>query len=99
MIRLIPDHSARIRRSREVAFSFNGKTIRGREGETVACALLRSGHMFLRHSPRDGVFRGPFCFMGLCQECAVSVDGQVMESCRLLVCEGMSVVSRGSGAA
>jgi len=90
-MRLTPDHSSQIKRAAEVFFLVNGEPVRGRPGESVAVALMRSGRMALRVGPVDGGARGMFCGMGLCQECAVRVDGQVVEACRLDVTEGLVV--------
>ena len=93
MIRLVPDHSARIKRSSEVWFTFDGERLQGHEGENLVAALLRSGRIHLRDAPEDGKARGAFCLMGLCQECIVQVDGERVESCRLAVKEGLTVTS------
>jgi len=90
-MRLTPDHSGQIKRASEVSFLVNGKPVRGRPGESVAVALMRTGRMHLRAGPVDGAARGMFCGMGLCQECVVRVEGQVVEACRLDVREGLVV--------
>lgn len=94
-MRLVPDHSRAIRRADEVTFCFDGETVEGRPGEAVALALLRAGRLRLRNAPVDGEARGLFCCMGLCQECAVLVDGAVVEGCRLEVMAGLDVYSLG----
>lgn len=93
MIRLIPDHSGRIRRAAEVSFTFDGAPVAAHAGESVAVALLRAGHLHLRDAPEDGAARGAFCCMGLCQECVVQVNGAVVESCRQPVEAGLAVSS------
>ena len=35
--------------------------------------------------------RGMFCYMGVCQECVVLVDGKRETSCSYPVAEGLSV--------
>lgn len=82
MIRLVPNHASRIRRAERVSFTFDGMSVEGHSGETVVSALLRAGHLTVRHAPNDAAPRGAFCCMGLCQECAVRVRGQVVEACR-----------------
>lgn len=98
MIRLVPDQSAQIRRAPKVSFTFDGAPVSGHAGESLAAALIRSGHLHLRDAPEDGAARGAFCLMGLCQECVVTLDGHRVESCRVPVQEGISVTSlkRGS---
>jgi len=91
MIRLVPNHAGRIRRADPVGFTFDGKAVEGHPGEPLAAALLRAGHLPLRKAPGDAAPRGAFCCMGLCQECAVLVDGQVVEACRTEVTPGLIV--------
>lgn len=93
MIRLVPDQSALIQRSDEVQFTFDGDAVTGHAGESLAAALIRSGHLHLRNAPEDAAPRGAFCLMGLCQECLVELDGQRIESCRSVLQPGMSVTS------
>ena len=93
MIRLVPDHSVRVRRTAEVLFTFDGTPVGGRLGESIAAALMREGHRHLRDAPADGAPRGAFCYMGLCQECLVRIDGMVVESCRHAVVSGLTVLS------
>jgi len=98
MIRLVPNHAARVQRARSVTFTFDDEAISGFVGETVATALQRGGHRLLRHAPEDGGARGAFCCMGLCQECLVQVGGRTVESCRLLVSADLTVTSLKRGA-
>ncbi len=60
-------------------------------GETVATALLSADFQELRTSPRKGDARGPFCFMGSCQECLVQIDGRPRLACQTRVSEGLSI--------
>lgn len=92
MIRLIRDRSTDIERTRLLTFYFDGQPVQAHEGETVAVALLRAGHLTMRTAPNDQTPRGLFCCMGLCQECAVTIDGRVTEACRQIVTEGLDVV-------
>ncbi len=82
MIRLVPNHAAQIERTETVTFTFDGAPVQGHLGESLVSALTRAGHMTLREAPNDGAPRGAFCCMGLCQECAVVVQGQIVEACR-----------------
>jgi len=58
-----------------VTFQFEGRTIQGRRGESLAAALTAAGERMLRLT-RDGRGRGIFCGMGVCQECLVEIDGK-----------------------
>lgn len=79
--------------TRTVSFRFDGETLTAREGETLAAALYAQGRRALRTSRDDGGPRGAFCFMGVCQECVVSIEGQLTEACRTLVHDGLVVES------
>ena len=91
MIRLVPNHAALIKRSKQVSFTFDGTPVTGHAGESLAAALLRAGHLKLRDAPNDAAPRGAFCCMGLCQECAVVINGQVVEACRTDVSAELAV--------
>lgn len=60
---------------RRISFWLDGEPAEGREGESVAAALLASGRSACRMSAVGGQRRGPFCMMGVCFECLVTVDG------------------------
>lgn len=85
--------AAGIARGPELTFTIDGVAIIAHAGETVAAALLAGGFRDLRSSP-GGAPRGMFCAMGICQECAVIVDGIVQEACRLPVRDGLVVTTR-----
>lgn len=75
-------------------FTFDGRPVDGHAGESVAAALWAAGVATLRASaPGDSGPRGAFCFMGVCQECVVLVDGLRTEACRLPVRDGLEVCS------
>jgi predicted molibdopterin-dependent oxidoreductase YjgC len=94
--RTIPQPACRaiegtVDRPAPVSFTVDGKTVGGVPGESLAIALLGAGIRRLRHSPRDGMGRGFFCLMGVCQECLVTIDGQPKASCLEPVRAGMTV--------
>jgi predicted molibdopterin-dependent oxidoreductase YjgC len=62
-----------------------------RGGIMLAASLLEAGILTLRHSPRAGAPRGAFCFMGVCQECVVQVDGATVQACLVPTVPGMRV--------
>ena len=76
-----------------LAFTFDGAPVGGYAGESVAAALLAAGISTLRRSPRDGAPRGAFCWVGICQECTVVVDGRRRPACGTAVTEGLVVLS------
>lgn len=69
----------------------NGAVTAANEGEPLAAALVASGHWSTRRA-RNNAERGPFCFIGMCQECVVSLgDRRNIRSCLTPVVAGMSV--------
>lgn len=78
----------------EVRFQIDGRDFRAPAGEILAAALYAAGMRSLRRNTEDGGPRGPFCFMGICQECVVTIDGRAVEACRVEVSEGLRVETR-----
>ena len=75
-----------------LAFTFDGKSVRARAGDTVAAALLAAGIDHCRTTPVSGAPRAPYCLMGACFECLVTVDGVgSRQGCLVPVREGMKV--------
>ncbi|KAB7572809.1 (2Fe-2S)-binding protein [Verminephrobacter sp. Larva24] len=58
-----------------LAFTFDGRPLTGRAGDTVAAALLANGVTACRATPVSGAPRAPYCMMGICFECLVVIDG------------------------
>ncbi|MFP4178134.1 MAG: (2Fe-2S)-binding protein [Acholeplasmataceae bacterium] len=58
-----------------IPFSFNGKTIHGLEGDTIASALHANGILELSFSIKRGRSRGFYCAIGNCSSCHMTVDG------------------------
>ncbi len=80
-----------VTRAASVEFVFEGQIVHAPEGESVAAALLAAGIRGLRDAPVSGAPRGAFCFMGVCQECVVEIDGSIVEACRVSVRDGLEV--------
>jgi aerobic-type carbon monoxide dehydrogenase small subunit (CoxS/CutS family) len=74
-----------------VEFTFAGRPVQARAGDTVAMALWAAGEHVLRQSSRDGSPRGVWCNMGICYECLVVVDGATVRACTTLVRPGLRV--------
>ena len=73
-------------------FWFEEKSIPAQEGESVAAALLAEGVVYLRTNLVSGEVRAPYCWMGVCFECLLEIDGQPnQQSCLIPVKEGMRV--------
>ena len=77
-----------------VEFTFAGRAVQARHGDTVAMALWADGQVALRQSSRDGSPRGVLCNMGICYECLCVIDGVTQRACMAVVAPGM-VVERG----
>ena len=75
-----------------VTIHFEGKAIAARRGESVASALLAAGIARFRKSAISGAERGPYCLMGVCFDCLVSIDGaNNQQACLCIVEDGMRV--------
>jgi predicted molibdopterin-dependent oxidoreductase YjgC len=61
--------------SSELAFIFEGQRYTGRQGDSVAAALLAAGIRVFRSTPVSGAERSAFCMIGACFECLVIIDG------------------------
>lgn len=81
-----------------VTISFDGRPITAERGDTLAAALLAGGVDVFRHSVVGNQPRAPYCLMGVCFECLVTVDGvQNRQSCLMEVRDGMVVHSQQGG--
>jgi len=60
------------------------------DGVSVAAAVALSGDERTRTSC-TGAPRAPFCGMGICQECRMTIDGRRQLACQTLCREGMRV--------
>jgi D-hydroxyproline dehydrogenase subunit gamma len=77
---------------RAITLTVEGRTIKAREGDSLALALLDAGLDHTRTTPVSGEPRGPLCLMGVCFECLVEVDGRPnVQACMIEVREGMNI--------
>ena len=75
-----------------VALTIDGKTVRARSVDTVATALLAAGLYRCRTTPVTGAPRLPYCLMGVCFDCLVTINGVgSRQACLIPVREGMKV--------
>lgn len=78
-----------------VRFSIDGKAIDAIEGDSVAAALLAAGIDCCRTTPLSGAPRAPFCMMGVCFDCLVTIDGVGnRQGCLVPVKDGMAVATQ-----
>ena len=88
MFRRLPDKTA----AGVVNFTIDGVRHVGRRGDTVAAALLLSGARATRVSAVSGEPRAPYCMMGVCFECLVTIDGVGnRQGCLIEVANGMRI--------
>lgn len=75
-----------------VAITVDGQAVSARTGDTVAAALLAAGIDHCRTTPVTGVPRAPYCLMGVCFDCLVTIDGVgSRQGCLVAVRQGMTI--------
>ncbi len=76
-----------------ITIVFEDAPVVARKGLSLAAALLEAGVIHFRDTPVSKSARSPFCMMGACFDCLVSVDGmENRQACMIKVQEGMHVV-------
>ena len=87
MFRRLPDAAGDT-----IAFTINGHGAQALAGDSVAAALLAAGVSHCRTTPISGARRAPYCMMGVCFECLVTIDGVGnRQACLIPVRDGMRV--------
>lgn len=87
MFRRLPDAAGDT-----VTFTIDGRRAQALAGDSVAAALLLAGLDHCRTTAVSGARRAPYCMMGVCFECLVSIDGVGnRQACLIAVQEGMRV--------
>jgi len=80
------------KKGREISFLFDGKPLKGYEGEPIAVALRAAGVMTHRYTQKRHEPRGVFCAIGRCTDCVMIVDGVPnTRTCITPLVEGMKV--------
>lgn len=88
MFRRLPD----LVDTASVTLTIDGSAITARATDAVAAALLAAGHAACRETAVSNTPRGPYCLMGVCFDCLVSIDGVGnRQGCLVRVREGMRV--------
>jgi D-hydroxyproline dehydrogenase subunit gamma len=87
--------SRSIVRGHGVNIVVDGFSLTAYAGENLAAALMASGVLRLRHSPRSAGPRGAFCLIGVCQECVVQVNGALRQACLVPIEQGLVVELKG----
>ena len=79
-------------RGADLAVLVDGVATRARAGDSVAAAMLAAGRVACRTTPISDSPRGPYCVMGVCFECLVTIDGiGNRQACMTPAREGMRV--------
>jgi sarcosine oxidase subunit alpha len=84
------------RRLGETGTSFtikvDGRAVEARDGDTVAAAMLAAGIDHCRTTAVSGAPRAPYCLMGVCFDCLVTIDGVGnRQGCLVPVRAGMEI--------
>jgi hypothetical protein len=78
--------------SQRVGVTIDGRPVAARAGDSVAAVMLALGLPYCRTTPVSGQPRAPYCMMGVCFECLVTVDGiGNRQGCLIEVREGMRI--------
>lgn len=80
-----------------LTITIEGQRFAAREGDSVAAALVAAGIDHCRESGISGAPRAPYCMMGVCFDCLVTIDGAGnRQACLVRVREGMDIrIQRG----
>lgn len=86
------DEAQRQAQGAPVRVTVNGADLQCRQGDSVAAALFAGGMQACRDTAVGEVPRGPYCMMGVCYDCLVTIDGQTnQQGCMTAVREGMKI--------
>ena len=92
MFRRLPDADGAT-----IEVMIDGRSTRVRAGDTVAAALIAAGVLASRAADVSGAPRAPYCMMGVCFECLVTVDGiGNRQGCLVPMAPGMRIETQHS---
>jgi sarcosine oxidase subunit alpha len=75
-----------------VRIEIDGVSVLAQPGDTVTAAMLASGLDYCRDTVVSGAKRGPYCMMGVCFDCLVTIDGVGnRQGCLVPVADGMKI--------
>jgi len=78
--------------SNTVTLSIEGREFRVPVGISVAAAVLLCGFNKVRNTPVTDSPRLPYCMMGICFDCLMTIDGVPnQQACQLEVRENMTI--------
>jgi aerobic-type carbon monoxide dehydrogenase small subunit (CoxS/CutS family) len=80
-------------RGARVRLTVDGHRFHAYAGESLSTALWAAGVRELAGGIDGPPSRPVFCAMGICQQCAVWIDGRRVEACRTQVYDGLVATS------
>jgi len=87
VFRRLPDLTTAV-----VPITIDGRACDARAGESVAAAMLAAGVSASRTTAISATPRGPYCMMGVCFDCLVTIDGEAnRQGCLTQVQAGMTI--------
>jgi D-hydroxyproline dehydrogenase subunit gamma len=87
MLRRLTDAPERL-----LTINVDGAAVYAREGDSVAAAMLAAGRTAFRSTAISDQPRGPYCLMGVCFDCLVTIDGtSSRQACMTPVRNGMRI--------
>ena len=80
-----------------LGFTFDGRRIHHRPGQTVGAALVEHDILAWRTTRHDGRPRGLFCGIGVCFDCLVTVDGIPNQRACVVLADEVEEITTQSG--
>lgn len=81
--------------SARVNVVIDGTKYEARAGDSVAAAMLAVGLDHCRTTPVSGAPRAPYCMMGVCFDCLVTIDDiGNRQGCLVRVRDGMQIATQ-----
>lgn len=89
-----PSHriDASLQRGEPIAILVDDHVVQAYAGESVMAALVASGRICFRRTTRRKEPRGPYCGIGICFDCVMTIDDRSnVRTCQTPVRAGMRV--------
>ena len=74
-----------------IEFTWKGRTLSARRGETIAAALFAHGERTFSTHHKDNAPQGIFCANGQCAQCLVLADGLPVKACMEIIRAGQKI--------
>ena len=83
---------APFQRGKPITILVDGQVVQAHAGESVMAVLLASGRICFRRTTRRKEPRGPYCGIGICFDCVMTVDDRLnVRTCQTPARAGMRV--------